>query len=673
VIVKADGARPAAPRLGGKAVALLVYLAMERGTHSRSAVASLLWSEHTDDHARTSLRQVLAQIRRAVGPVLREGGSGLALEADVVRDIDPLLDDSDTGGTELDVGHFLTELQVSGAPAFEEWAAITREKLRARAAGRLATAVAQLLARHDTVAALAAAERWSALVPLDDAPAIAAAHVFEQSGRPAEGLARLDAHGRRVQQEIGRAPGAALTTLAHRLRKLAVRETDWAAARDLAPSASVRHNGASDEAGEAARRIARLLGEAPLQERESEWHVLADAWKAARDGAGAVVLIEGEHGVGTSRLLRDLGRWVAGTGGTVIQTTGLAADRSVPFGVLARLVHSAIDADGAGGTDGHWLAELARLEPAVHARFPGAPPAPASSAVDGWRIFEALAQLLIVLVADGPVLVLLDDLPWCDEETAGLLQALIERTRNMPVLWCAAASVGVAGRDSAGVRLSRTLSGTLRARMVRPRRLGPGGVRGIIDALGNLHDGPRATSRASALVERVLAESEGLPLFAVALLRELYAAGTFTVTAGTWDAKLAVSDPLPVRLADVGAVRWPIGARVERLAEDEHQVLMTIALADRACDVELLSLVNGISRLRAAVLCNSLRANGLLAEDGNAFRCSPRLVADVMRAEVGSVMRIETERAIASVLDARTGAGPSMLATAVAGAEASVS
>lgn len=664
VIVKADGVRPATPMLGGKAAALLAYLAMERGRHTRSTLAALLWSEHTDDHARTSLRQAVAKIRHAVGPVLVDDAGGLSLDADVVCDIDPLLDDGDSGGTELDVTHFLTELAVPGATAFDEWATVTREKLSARAAGRLATAVAQALARHDPVAALAAVERWSSLAPLDDAPAIAAAHVFEQAGRPAEGLARLDAYGRRVQHEIGRAPSPAVTTLAQRLRKLTIRETDWAAAREPDALAPERRNGAPIESAEAARRVARLLGEAPLQQRESEWQMLAGAWKTAHDGAGAVVLVEGEHGAGTSRLLRDLGRWVAGTGGTVIRTTGLMPDRSVPFGVLARLVHSAIDADGAGGTDGHWLAELARLEPAVHARFPGAPRAPAASAVDGWRIFEALAQLFTVLVADGPVLVLLDDLPWCDEETAGLLRALIERTRSSPILWCAAASVGVAGRDSPGVRLSRTLAGTLRALMIRPGRLSRDGVQGIVGALGKLHGGSHAASQASALVERVLAESEGLPLFAVALLRELYQAGAFTSTTGTWDVKLAAGDPLPVRLVDVDAVRLPICARVERLAQDEHQVLMTIALANRACDVELLSLVNGISRLRAAVLCNSLLAHGLVAEDGNTFRCAPRLVADVMHAQAGSVMKTETERAIAIVLDGRTPADASMLTTA---------
>ncbi len=542
--------------------------------------------------------------------------------------------------------------------------AATRENLRSRAAGRLAAAVAQSLARHDTAAAVTLAERWGGTRPAGRC-ACNSSGARVGAGRPAEGLARLEAHGRRVQEEIGRAPGAALTALAQRLRKLAIRETDWPVPSGL-PSAEGRSHGVSDEAKETARTINRLLSEAPLLERDSEWRVLADAWASVADGAGAVALVQGEHGAGTSRLIRDLGRWVAGTNGTVIRTTGLEADRSVPFSTLARLVHSAIEADGAGGTDGHWLAELARLEPAMHARFPGVPQAPATSAVDGWRIFEAFAQLLTVLVADGPVLVLLDDPPWCDEETAGLIEALVEGTRNIPVLWCAAASLGIAGRDSAGARLMRSLAGGSCVRSVRPARLS---VRGILDTLGTLGDESDAPRRAAAVVQQVLDESERLPLFAIALLCELHAVGALIRTANAWAPRIADDEPLPAHLTDLDALCLPIRAQFERMAEDERQALTTIALARRPCDVELLSMVNGISRLRAAVLCNSLCASGLLAEDGNTYRCAPRIVADVMRSGIGGALRRETERAIASVLGARTVSQSSVLQESDAGVE----
>ena len=50
-----------------KAMALLAYLAVEGGPHSREALATLLWPESTSSRARASLRRVLVTLRHALG------------------------------------------------------------------------------------------------------------------------------------------------------------------------------------------------------------------------------------------------------------------------------------------------------------------------------------------------------------------------------------------------------------------------------------------------------------------------------------------------------------------------------------------------------------------------------------------------------------------------------
>ncbi len=50
-----------------KVRALLIYLAVERDNHPRALLTSLLWPEQTETNARTNLRQVLYQLRRALG------------------------------------------------------------------------------------------------------------------------------------------------------------------------------------------------------------------------------------------------------------------------------------------------------------------------------------------------------------------------------------------------------------------------------------------------------------------------------------------------------------------------------------------------------------------------------------------------------------------------------
>ena len=68
----ASGATPADPvAIGAKSLALLAFLLLEPGPHSRERLATLLWGEHPDEAARASLRQALMQLRAVVGGALR--------------------------------------------------------------------------------------------------------------------------------------------------------------------------------------------------------------------------------------------------------------------------------------------------------------------------------------------------------------------------------------------------------------------------------------------------------------------------------------------------------------------------------------------------------------------------------------------------------------------------
>ena len=634
-----DTARP----LGAKALALLAYLAVEGGAHARPRLAALLWGEQDDEHARASLRQALAQLRRALGPLLHDDGHAIALDAAVSCDVEPLLGGDAEHPPTVDVRRFLTELPLRDAPAFEEWAETMRERLRARMAGLLARAAARALATRDGRSALDAATRWRAIAPLDDEPVLAALRAHELLGDTAGALVLLDAHRRRLREEEGRAPGDLLAQAAERIARLAaIRAPRVARAPDGAPLVGAD--------------AARALAGAPLQEREAEWERMSRLWRGARAGAGGVIVVDGEAGCGRSRLLHDWGAWASDDGAIVLAAPSVEADRRLPFGTVARLVQAALAADGAAGTDGQWLAELARLEPTLRARFPGVPAAEGSSAVDGWRVFEALAQLLAALTAESPVLVLLDGLPWCDDESAGLLHALVERTRGGPVLWCVGAGPG-AERDAPGVRLVRALAAG--ATTMHPARLGVRGVWGILAALGEPVEGADARARASALVASVRAESEGVPRYVVAQLRGLLERGALAVRDAGWEALAPVDAPLAVRLAELPDVRAPLVARLERVPEDARALLVTVALAAVPCDADLLSHVHTISRLRAAALADGLRARGLLVEEQGAFRCAHRVIAAVVGAEASPVWRHETHRALAESLRRLAGAEPS--------------
>ncbi|MGA2009022.1 MAG: AAA family ATPase [Solirubrobacteraceae bacterium] len=132
-----------------------------------------------------------------------------------------------------------------------------------------------------------------------------------------------------------------------------------------------------------------------------------------RSGVGAVVLVEGEPGMGKTRLLAE-------------------ADR-----VAARLAFRV----GAGAAEpGAGVVELA---PLMAALFDGSRPLLDRSGLPELRslpeqrywLLQDLEMLLERAALDGPLLISLDDLQWADSGTAAALLALSVRLADLPVAW----------------------------------------------------------------------------------------------------------------------------------------------------------------------------------------------------------------------------------------------
>lgn len=125
-----------------KHLALLIYLAVsKRGDFvAREDLLALLWPDADQDHARASLRQALACLRKGLGShlVLSMGRHTVGLDRDRIwcdaREFDALLEQGHPeGALELYRGHFVEGFHISAGDAFEEWVDGRRAYYRARA------------------------------------------------------------------------------------------------------------------------------------------------------------------------------------------------------------------------------------------------------------------------------------------------------------------------------------------------------------------------------------------------------------------------------------------------------------------------------------------------------------------------------------------------------------
>jgi DNA-binding SARP family transcriptional activator len=74
-----------------KAVALLAYLAATGASHSRDALATLLWPEHDQSTARAYLRRALSELKRTTGGeflAIDRETAALAPDTDLWLDVD---------------------------------------------------------------------------------------------------------------------------------------------------------------------------------------------------------------------------------------------------------------------------------------------------------------------------------------------------------------------------------------------------------------------------------------------------------------------------------------------------------------------------------------------------------------------------------------------------------
>ena len=350
----------------------------------------------------------------------------------------------------FEVARFLQGFSIRHAPEFEEWVASTRTALIRRQHQVLGGLAREAMTQWRWRDAAELADRWLVGDPVSDEAAQLAVESRYLAGNRSGALTRYAEFRTQLEDEAGCEPSRALQALVQRI------EADRAT-RDSRPI--------TDEWYAHAPSF-----EASLVGREPQWKALTAAWKRVSRGHGRIVLLEGESGIGKSRLADEFLRWIVAEGGTVLR--GRCYDRrsGVPYEPVVEALRGALVAPGLGGTSPEWLVEVARLVPELRERFPGLPPASAAEATEGWRLFEGVAQLLGTLAAERPVAIVIDDFQWCDEDSANLLRFLARRLEEAPVLWLGLLTLGEVERDAPASRLCRVLRAKAHADVIS---LGP--------------------------------------------------------------------------------------------------------------------------------------------------------------------------------------------------------
>lgn len=234
------------------------------------------------------------------------------------------------------------------------------------------------------------------------------------------------------------------------------------------------------------------------------------------------------------------------------------------------------------------------------------------------QLFAALNDLIAGQSRARPVVLLFDDMHWCDESSAAALHYVARMNRQRPLLGVLAAREDEL-RDNAGVQ--QALRGLLRDGMLSELKLAPlatAAVQALIAARA-----PAAYSR------QLSAECGGNPLLAIELAR--------AVTDGVHGSSL---DEL---------IRERLGR-----ADDGGEVLMWAAVLAPRIDVATLTRMSGIDSQRVAEALVAAERQSMLQSTERGLRFSHHLVARLVYAEIPPARRRVMHRRVAELLEQDT-------------------
>jgi len=603
--VTVDGAPAPSELLWRKHLALLVYLARSpRQTRSREHLIGLLWADRTELAARHSLSEALRVIRRHAGHEAVEvtvGHVGLtegAVDLDVSRLEELAAQEDWTAAAELVAGEFLEGFGVPDATGFEDWLAAEREQWRRRGLEVLVRCADALARAGKTSEACGVAARAVALEPTSETAFRAALRSLSLAGDRSGALdlcERFHAH----LAELGLTPGEDSRALIERVRR----------------QREVRRDVTLDGDD--------LFVRPPLGGRAGELgRLLEEAARAARSRRPVVVLLEGESGVGKTRLLEEMLARLRLDGASVASARAVEGDRGDAWsGVLALARGGLIDAAGVGGAPTAALAAFAALLPAWADRFPGAR-APVAA-----PLARALVEAVRAAATEQPVVLAVDDAQWLDADSALSLGSMLRDLRDVPLtlVLVTAPYPPRPELDELRSRLGRDLDGGV----VALRRLDRSALRHLAERMLPGYD-PISLDR---VVRRVATDSGGLPLFAVELLRAVSLGLDLGTIAGTWPEPLRTLDQsLPGDLPD--AVVAAIRVAFRRLSPAAQRVLVSAAVLGDLAAPAVLERALELDADAVARALDELEWHRWLASEPRGYSFAARIVRQVVLREM---------------------------------------
>jgi len=401
-----------------KTRALLAYLIANAKSHRRDRLTELLWD--VADDPRSGLRWCLTKIRPLVdGPQQ----SRLVADREIVEfrpenayiDLYAVRDALRNGTSAVSLpdllrlsalfrGTFLEGLDLPDYDAFQAWLVAAREDALQQHISILRAIISQLSDKPGD--AISHARLLLEIDPLDENARAQLSTFLVKLGRNSEARQVVDT-GRRLGRELGHSVSEKLADAERDLSKHKVHEQ-----LPYSPHSNI------------AAEVIPVEVHRELIGRDAERTRLHEVLEQAKSRrTGSVLLLTGEPGIGKTRLVGEAAAHTMALHGTVLSGRSYEAEARRPYGPwidAIRSLHPSAVGDVLRDNLAPLLTGLVRDDEHQQGKD---------------QLFTSIVELLSARAHSAPpVLLVFDDVQWCDAASAELLHYVVRMTRHRSVM-----------------------------------------------------------------------------------------------------------------------------------------------------------------------------------------------------------------------------------------------
>ncbi|MEW5870489.1 MAG: BTAD domain-containing putative transcriptional regulator [Chloroflexota bacterium] len=642
---------------------LLAYLLLHgRQACQRVMLAGVFWPDMDEASALRQLSQALWRIRKTLPDVVRTtpGEVSLSPSYSVFIDVEAfgaLLENAPPGAGEqasqrqigLDRTVEDEAMRLRQAVTlyqgdllegmYDDWVLNEREYLREqflqalnrllqleKGAGRLEEALRYALR-------LAQAEPWQEQVQRE------VMRLYVALQRPEAALKQYEACRTALRNELDIEPEPETVALA---QEITVRHSTEVQA---AQAAYLPHPELVQKAPLVSDQVVQL----PLIGRQAERGALTAQVEVIFRGASGLALVEGEAGVGKTRLMQEIARDAEWRGAQVLWGRFLEGGAGA-FEPVVRALQSGLSplriSQLANLLDPVWLGVLSPFFSELGEQLALKTAELSDPARERERLGQAFGQLLHAWGQITPLVLILEDLHWADQDSLGLLSMAFGAIHLTPVfLLCTQRGEEARANSNLWAEIEKLLRHSTHSSL-QLKRLDDQACSELVRLwLGLRNPAPRFEAR-------LYQETGGNPLFVLESLRTLYAEGLLSQDEHggwqtPWDKSTLDYGEMPLS----PVIETVIARRLGGLDVEERSVLNRAAAIGEEFDFPFLYAVSGLQTQALLRSLNGLLRKQFLVEMPSAYRFSHDKVRQVVYQSIGQDEGIALQRSCGAALE----------------------